>query len=283
MKHLLSFTLGLSLIGCGAKKPAMMDDLAMLSPKDDVVVTVDMPRIRSSDMYKGFAPMLNDALAKSGAWLTACGNPAETITKVVIGADMETNTSAAVVHGYTAANVATCFSHMRTEGHDVNEKGDQAVVKIKGEAGAVGVVVQPDGTFVVYMANEMNHETIAKARAAGGLAPALRQGLAAVDEVRAVRFYANKAAFKGDETILHAAGWLDVTANMTADVMLGLADADTAKKVASEMAAQVGMVKGMMGVSKLDVTAEGAALRGQLEASKEELEKAMEMFKTFAQ
>jgi RNA polymerase sigma factor (sigma-70 family) len=147
-----------------------VDDLAMLPSDADVVVGVDIARIRNSSLFKLVAPMLLSKAPGLGQLQSACAlDPIAELSSITIGikhmGSKRVADGAVVVHGLSKSKVFDCLTKLGSNA-DLHVDGD--VMTFGGGSEQVALTFIDDTTALLVIGADATKDDIARVAARRG-------------------------------------------------------------------------------------------------------------------
>lgn len=281
--------------GGGAGGSASAKGALGMLPKDaDVVMGVDFASLRSSALYKEYAPMLMSAMGdKLAKFKDACGfDPIEqlgTLTAGVKGAKGDQDATI-VVTGFAKDKVVDCLKKAaEKEGKGDQLKIDGDYVEIAAPKGTVGLLFTDAGILVHKTATGFatKDALVAQAKQAVDQSPAgsktFMDVFGKVDTKAALWFVANGNAPQMQDSPIKmkvAYGSIKISDGLSADVSATMnSDAD-AKQVADMAKAQMDQVKSAGMIQDASAEASGSDVHIKASMTKDQLEMIASMAKS---
>lgn len=273
--------------GAAASKGA----LAMIPKDSDVVMGINFGALRSSDLYKQYAPMLMKAMGdKLSQFKTACGfDPVESIGSMTMGikgakGDQDVTV---VVTGFKKDQMTDCVKKMGDkDGKKVTIDGDY--MEVDSPKGPMGILFVGD-TMLAHKTptgSATKDQLIAQSKQAADASAAGSKAFmdvfGKVDSGAGIWFVANGSAPQMKDSPFQfkvAYGAVKITDGLAADFTATMNSEADAKQVVDMAKAQLDQVKGAGMLQDASADASGADVHIKASVSKDQLEMMASMAK----
>lgn len=285
-------------IGCSKDKgsssegaAAAKGSLGMLPKDADIVMGINFGALRSSDLYKQYAPMLMKAMGdKLDKFKAECGfDPVESIGSMTMGikgakGDQDVTV---VITGFKKDQLIDCVKKVGDkDGKKVTVDGDY--IQVDSPKGPMGMLFVGDSILAhkTPTGTSTKDELIAMSKQAADASPAGSKAFmdvfGKVDSGAGIWFVANGSAAAMKDSPFQfkvAYGSIKVTDGLAADITATMNSEADAKQVVDMAKAQLDQVKGAGMLQDASAEAKGADAHITASVSKEQLEMMASMAK----
>jgi hypothetical protein len=274
--------------GASGSGGAAGDDLNVVPADSDVVMNIDLAKLRASGVYKEFGEkLLSKATKEISEFKETCGfDPVETITSFSLGIKMldDKGRGSVVIHSSAPKDkLKACLEKSKAKaeakGTTIKIEGDIAYMSSKDNDGFVALTfLGSDGVVALINDTEWTKEKVEAALKGGGSVKAnkpVMDAIGALKKSQTMWFWVNgnaKFAKQAEQMGMKAQaffGSLNVTDGLSMDFRARMATADEAKATADALKGQ--MAQAQMFFTKIESRADGNDFRVDAELTGSQL------------